>query len=92
MAIESYIQSPHLWTRIKKQASNVNKLLILICLCAALYLPGISNLPATDRDESRYMQASKQMLASGDMIDIRFQPKELPSLGSDYSQLQYQRY
>jgi len=73
MAIESYIQSPHLWTRIKKQVSNVNKLLILICLCAALYLPGISNLPATDRDESRYMQASKQMLASGDMIDIRFQ-------------------
>ncbi|MCP9810291.1 glycosyltransferase family 39 protein [Cyanobium sp. HWJ4-Hawea] len=39
----------------------------------ALYLPGISSLPATDRDESRYMQATRQMVETGDMLDIRFQ-------------------
>ena len=55
------------------QTIRINKILVLILLCIALYLPGISSLPATDRDESRYMQASKQMLASGNMIDIRFQ-------------------
>lgn len=44
----------------------------LTLLCAALYLPGIAALPATDRDESRYMQASRQMLETGDLIRIRF--------------------
>ncbi len=52
---------------------NISKTWILLILCLALYLPGISSLPATDRDESRYMQATKQMVASGEMIDIRFQ-------------------
>jgi 4-amino-4-deoxy-L-arabinose transferase-like glycosyltransferase len=45
----------------------------LALLCCALYLPGIATLPVTDRDEARFAQASKQMLESGDYIDIRFQ-------------------
>ena len=53
--------------------SRINKVWILLLLCLALYLPGLSMLPATDRDESRYMQATRQMVESGDMIDIRFQ-------------------
>jgi 4-amino-4-deoxy-L-arabinose transferase-like glycosyltransferase len=35
--------------------------------------PGIRALPPIDRDESRYAQASRQMLESGDFVRIRFQ-------------------
>ncbi len=35
--------------------------------------PGVFHLPALDRDESRFAQASKQMLESGDFIQIRYQ-------------------
>ncbi len=45
----------------------------LITLCLALYLPGFGLLPVTDRDEARFAQATKQMLETGDFIDIRFQ-------------------
>lgn len=47
--------------------------LALLLLCAVLYWPGQTQLPPMDRDEARFAQASKQMLASGDYIDIRFQ-------------------
>ena len=47
----------------------------LIALCLALYLPGFASLPVTDRDEARFAQATKQMLETGDFIDIRFQDK-----------------
>ncbi|MFZ4762734.1 MAG: ArnT family glycosyltransferase [Alphaproteobacteria bacterium] len=47
--------------------------LLLVVLCFFLYLPGVFTLPATDRDESRFAQASRQMLASGDYVDIHFQ-------------------
>lgn len=39
----------------------------------ALYLPGLTTIPAIDRDESRFAQSSRQMLESGDYIDIRLQ-------------------
>jgi 4-amino-4-deoxy-L-arabinose transferase-like glycosyltransferase len=45
----------------------------LVLLCCALYLPGIATLPVTDRDEARFAQATKQMLETGDYVDIRFQ-------------------
>jgi 4-amino-4-deoxy-L-arabinose transferase-like glycosyltransferase len=45
---------------------------ILALLCLMLWLPGILSLPALDRDESRFAQASRQMLDSGNFIDIRF--------------------
>jgi 4-amino-4-deoxy-L-arabinose transferase-like glycosyltransferase len=46
---------------------------LLLLLCLWLYLPGIAALPVLDRDEARFMQASRQMLESGDPIAIRFQ-------------------
>ncbi len=46
---------------------------LLVLLCLAAFLPGIASLPPIDRDEPRYMQASKQMVESGDYVDIRFQ-------------------
>jgi len=47
--------------------------ILLILLCLALYVPGLSVLPPIDRDESRFAQASKQMIESGDYIRIQFQ-------------------
>lgn len=47
--------------------------LLLALLCLAAFLPGIATLPPTDRDESRFVQATKQMVESGDYVDIRFQ-------------------
>ena len=44
----------------------------LTILCLALWVPGTLTLPALDRDESRYAQASRQMLESGNYVDIRF--------------------
>ncbi len=47
--------------------------LLLILLCAALYLPGLAAVPATDRDEARFTVATRQMVETGDYLDIRFQ-------------------
>lgn len=43
----------------------------LLALIAGL--PGLLLLPPLDRDESRYAQATAQMLETGDFVDIRFQ-------------------
>jgi 4-amino-4-deoxy-L-arabinose transferase-like glycosyltransferase len=37
------------------------------------FLPGFFNIPPIDRDEARFAQATKQMVESGDFVDIRFQ-------------------
>jgi 4-amino-4-deoxy-L-arabinose transferase-like glycosyltransferase len=46
---------------------------LLIVLSLAMFLPGFFSLPPVDRDEARFAQASKQMVESGDYVDIRFQ-------------------
>jgi 4-amino-4-deoxy-L-arabinose transferase-like glycosyltransferase len=43
----------------------------LVALVAGL--PSLMLLPPLDRDESRYAQATSQMLETGDYVDIRFQ-------------------
>src|SRR5258706_16483682 len=45
---------------------------LLALLGLLLWLPGILSLPALDRDESRFSQSSRQMVESGDVVDIRF--------------------
>ncbi len=45
----------------------------LFLFCAASFLPGISSIPATDRDESLFAQATKQMVETGNYTDIRVQ-------------------
>ncbi len=44
--------------------------LLLAAFCLLLWLPGFFTLPPTDRDESRFAQASKQMLETGDFVRI----------------------
>jgi 4-amino-4-deoxy-L-arabinose transferase-like glycosyltransferase len=45
---------------------------VLALLCLVLWTPGVLTLPPLDRDESRFAQASKQMLETDDFVDIRF--------------------
>ncbi|MBH69126.1 MAG: hypothetical protein CMM58_12280 [Rhodospirillaceae bacterium] len=52
---------------------HFRNIIILVLLCLVFYLPGLKTIPPLDRDESRFAQASKQMIESGDYIDIRFQ-------------------
>lgn len=47
--------------------------LLLIFVCLISFVPGIASIPPLDRDESRYVQATHQMVESGDYVDIRFQ-------------------
>ncbi len=47
-------------------------LALFVCL---LLSPGRASLPPVDRDEPRYMQATAQMLKTGNFIDVRFQDK-----------------
>jgi 4-amino-4-deoxy-L-arabinose transferase-like glycosyltransferase len=47
-------------------------LAVLGLLGLLLWLPGILSLPPLDRDESRFAQSSRQMVESGDPVDIRF--------------------
>lgn len=46
---------------------------ILVALSLALFVPGLFAVPPLDRDEARFAQASRQMLETGDWVDIRFQ-------------------
>lgn len=48
-------------------------LAFLFLFSLVCFLPGLFSLPPVDRDESRFAQASKQMLETGDYVDIRFQ-------------------
>jgi 4-amino-4-deoxy-L-arabinose transferase-like glycosyltransferase len=43
----------------------------VLIICTLAWLPGFFTLPPLDRDESRFAQATKQMLESRDFIDIR---------------------
>ncbi len=54
-------------------SQHVRPYLLLTLLCAVLFLPGLASIPPTDRDEARFMQASKQMRESGDWVHMRFQ-------------------
>ena len=47
--------------------------LVLMLVAVAALLPGLFSIPVVDRDEARYAQASRQMLETGEFVDIRFQ-------------------
>ena len=48
----------------------------LVALCLCLYTPGFVATPALDRDEARFAQASRQMVESGDYVNIRVGAEE----------------
>lgn len=61
--------------------------LVLVVALAAL-VPGQFQIPAMDRDEARYAQASRQMLENADFVDIRFQdvPRHVKPVGTYWLQ------
>jgi 4-amino-4-deoxy-L-arabinose transferase-like glycosyltransferase len=54
-------------------ASHARAIAILVLVSLVSFLPGFFHIPPVDRDEARFAQATKQMIESGDYIDIRFQ-------------------
>jgi 4-amino-4-deoxy-L-arabinose transferase-like glycosyltransferase len=54
-------------------ASHARAIAVLVLISLTSFLPGFFNIPPVDRDEARFAQATKQMIESGDYIDIRFQ-------------------
>jgi 4-amino-4-deoxy-L-arabinose transferase-like glycosyltransferase len=54
-------------------ASHRRAALALIVLALVAFLPGFFQIPPVDRDEARFAQATKQMIETGNYVDIRFQ-------------------
>jgi 4-amino-4-deoxy-L-arabinose transferase-like glycosyltransferase len=46
---------------------------VLVLLALACFLPGLAAIPPVDRDEARFAQSTRQMLETGNYVDIRFQ-------------------
>jgi 4-amino-4-deoxy-L-arabinose transferase-like glycosyltransferase len=67
MAPETMVSAPRWLSWLARQGY-----VVLALVCVALWLPGVLSLPALDRDESRFAQSSRQMLDSGNYVDIRF--------------------
>jgi 4-amino-4-deoxy-L-arabinose transferase-like glycosyltransferase len=53
--------------------SHRRAVIFLVLLSLVAFLPGFFQIPPVDRDEARFAQATKQMVQSGDYVDIRFQ-------------------
>jgi 4-amino-4-deoxy-L-arabinose transferase-like glycosyltransferase len=53
--------------------SNRRAAVALILVCLLGVLPGIFQIPPVDRDEAYFAQATKQMIETGDYVDIRYQ-------------------
>jgi 4-amino-4-deoxy-L-arabinose transferase-like glycosyltransferase len=54
-------------------ASHLRAVSVLIAVALIAFLPGLFAIPPIDRDEARFAQATKQMIETGDYVDIRFQ-------------------
>ncbi|HWW48978.1 MAG TPA: glycosyltransferase family 39 protein [Xanthobacteraceae bacterium] len=54
-------------------ATHARALAFLIVCGFLFFLPGVFHIPPIDRDEARFAQATKQMVETGDLVDIRFQ-------------------
>lgn len=55
------------------EAGHARACALLLLIGLALFLPGRATLQPMDRDEPRFAQATKQMLETGDFVDIRLQ-------------------
>ncbi len=76
---KSSIKSSHpdtLFSRLFSSESGQFRpfgLVLVVLVSLACFLPGLTTIPPMDRDETRFAQASKQMVTSGDYITPRFQ-------------------
>src|ERR1700761_9395277 len=54
-------------------SSNRRAAIVLALLSLLTFVPGIFQIPPVDRDEAYFAQATKQMIETGDYVDIRYQ-------------------
>ncbi|HUC51041.1 MAG TPA: glycosyltransferase family 39 protein [Xanthobacteraceae bacterium] len=54
-------------------ASHRGAVVVLLFVSLLTFLPGFFQIPPVDRDEAYFAQATKQMIETGDYIDIRYQ-------------------
>ncbi|MEO1554687.1 MAG: glycosyltransferase family 39 protein, partial [Pseudomonadota bacterium] len=60
-------------TLLERLSSGWKAWFILFAITFTAGAPGVFSLPALDRDESRFAQASKQYIETGDYLIIRYQ-------------------
>src|SRR5271155_610980 len=53
--------------------SNRHAAAVLVAVSLLAFLPGFLQIPPVDRDEAYFAQATKQMIETGDYVDIRYQ-------------------
>src|SRR5712671_5061437 len=53
--------------------THARAIAMLVVISLFAFLPGFFEIPPVDRDEARFAQATKQMIETGDYIDIKFQ-------------------
>ncbi|MEM6382354.1 MAG: phospholipid carrier-dependent glycosyltransferase [Pseudomonadota bacterium] len=73
-----WLDRPAAWLTAAFDGLARVRLVAVLCvalIATAAFVPGVATIPPIDRDESRYAQASRQMVATGDFVDIRFQDR-----------------
>ena len=53
--------------------SHRGAMAVLVLVSLLTFLPGFFQIPPVDRDEAYFAQATKQMIETGDYVDIRYQ-------------------
>jgi len=54
-------------------ASHRRAVAVLVLVSLFAFVPGVFQIPPVDRDEAYFAQATKQMIETGDYVDIRYQ-------------------
>jgi 4-amino-4-deoxy-L-arabinose transferase-like glycosyltransferase len=54
-------------------SSHRRAVAVLVLVSLIAFLPGFFQIPPVDRDEAYFAQATKQMIETGDYVDIRYQ-------------------
>ncbi len=77
-----------IWARTALELIRRRPLALLFLICLVAWLPGFFTLPPLDRDESRFAQSSKQMVETGNLLDIRFgvEPRYKKPIGIYWAQ------
>ena len=57
---------------VQEQVAKGRGVWLALLVMLVLAVPGFFTLPPVDRDEVLFSQASRQMLATGDFVDIHF--------------------
>ena len=73
-SVKSANSSRRLLAAFDFATASHGRAIAFLTLCGLLFfLPGFFTIPPIDRDEARFAQATKQMVETGDFVDIRFQ-------------------